>query len=100
MRLLALRTAHFFQQIFFQHRGGVGRKRGEAQRDDMRRQVMGAKNIAQKLARGLPGRGAGDEPVILGGAAKIARGVIESKVDMLDARSLPSPPMRSCYHSQ
>ena len=40
------------EQIFFQQLGRFGRQRGKTQRHDMRRQIMGAKNVAEKLVGG------------------------------------------------
>ena len=49
MRFFLGGMTHFFQEIFFKQLGCGGRQRGKTQCDDVRRQVMGAKDVSDKL---------------------------------------------------
>src|SRR5688572_17354101 len=83
MRLF-IRAAHFFHEVFFQQLGGGGRERGKTQRDDVRRQVVGAKNVADELPGSFSGGSTGNQALILGRLAKFARRLVESLSDSFD----------------
>ena len=83
MRFLLLRTAHFLHEIFFQQLGGIGRKSGKAQCDDMRRQIMGAKNVADELVSSFGRSVTGSEALIFSGLAKFASRLVESSGNLL-----------------
>ena len=51
MRLLVVRAAHFLHEIFSEQLCGARRQGSEAERDDMRGEIVGAKNVARGRRR-------------------------------------------------
>ena len=91
MRLLVVRAAHFLHEIFSQQLGGARRQGSEAERDDMRGEIVGAKNVAHKLSGGLGSGASGHEILIFLRVAKLPRCAVETSSDSRDGNHVCPP---------